>query len=166
MEVIVYSVHGAMKARYRGINYKTRLSKLNAAETDRVVLWDSASSNIMSRKEDIPSAGVYLHVDPPPESAATAEKYTIGTSPLPFGYTLSADMHATLQDGIRACSKMAYERGADPAIHGDAEQRVHPEVRGHSSLRRYSNMVIRLGTRTRRLLQERPNKGRCRLGTR
>ena len=38
MEVTVYSALGTMKAHYRGIGYKTKLSKLNAAETDRIVL--------------------------------------------------------------------------------------------------------------------------------
>ena len=38
MEVTVYDYHGVMKTHQRGINYRTRLSTLNAAETDRIVL--------------------------------------------------------------------------------------------------------------------------------
>ena len=114
MEVTVCDTHhdGAMKTRHRGINYKTRLSVLNAIETDRIVLWDSTSNNIMSRKEDTPSIRVLLHVDPPPEAGNTVapDKYTIGTFPLPFGDVLDADMHTALQDGMKTWCNSHFQK--------------------------------------------------------
>ena len=48
MEVTVYNSRGHMRTHHRGICYNTRISELNARETDRIVLWDSTTSNIMS----------------------------------------------------------------------------------------------------------------------
>ena len=100
MEATAYNALGAMKAHYRGIRYKTRLSKLNATDADRIVLWDSTSSNIMTHHDSIPSVRVFLRVDPPPGGTAEAELHTMCTFPIPAGDTLDADMHYALKDDI------------------------------------------------------------------
>ena len=122
MEVIVYDAHGAMKTHHRGISYRTRLHKLGASETDRIVLWDSASSNIMSCKRDVLSASVFLHVDPPPgDVPVEPNKYVLGTFPMPHGHTLDADMHTALRDSIdRGMVQRALPKAEHPAVHGDA----------------------------------------------
>ena len=117
MEVTVYDAHGAMKTHHRGINYKTRLNKLNASETDRIVLWDSASSNIMSCKQDVLSARVLLHVDPPPEDATEPNRYVLGTFPMPPGDTLDADMHTALRDGTQEwCNEHFQKLNIQPSM--------------------------------------------------
>ena len=105
MEVTVYNERGNIKTHHRGIYYQTRLNKLNASETDRIVLWDSTTSNIMSHGQ-VPSVRVSLRVDPPPGSTTGATMHTMGTFPVPTGNTFDAQMYAALHGGIQTwCNK-------------------------------------------------------------
>jgi hypothetical protein len=105
MEVTVYNSRGYMKTHHRGICYRTKLRTLNANKTDRIVLWDSTTSSIMSHGPVV-SARVSLRVDAPPGGTAEPTMHTMGTFPLPVGCTLDAHMHNELHDGIRTwCNK-------------------------------------------------------------
>jgi hypothetical protein len=92
-----------MKTHHRGNCYITRLSKLNANETDRIVLWDSTTSNIMSHGPVV-SVKVSQRMDAPPGGTTEATMHTMGTFPLPAGDTFDAYMHNALHDDIEAWS--------------------------------------------------------------
>ena len=106
----MYNALGTMKTHQRGIGYRTRLSKLNAAGTDRIVLWDSTSNNIMSHHDSISSVRVYLQVEPTPGGTTEPKMHTMDTFPISAGDTLDATMHDALKDGIQTWCNSHFEK--------------------------------------------------------